>query len=137
MELDKYLISFVVITVVFLTAMLMIGNLNSNYDDVDISTGDFSNVFNTSNELFDLEESMRGSVDDKSVDESNTESSMFSGGFKALKFIDGTFELAAKMLDAVRQTLGLPPFLFDAAMVALGLLVGMSLIYAVLRFQGR
>jgi len=129
MELDKFLIGILVFTAIIVGSILVIENINDNYGDFDVnmSTDDFGDVYDTADEIYNISQDMKGAVLGGEVDEDSTEDSMFKGGYAAIRFLRESFTLVGDVLNAVALKLGIPSFFITLAMAALAIAVVFAL----------
>ena len=136
MELDKFLIGLLVFTALMVGGVLIIGNFNENYDDVmkeNISTSDFSSVYDTTDEIYNISQDMKGSILGGEVDADATEDSMFKGTYKTLRFVQSSFSLVGDIVSAIATKLGIPPFFVTLALAALAISIIFGILYLILR----
>lgn len=135
MELDKFIIGLLVFTAIIVGGTLIIGNLNENYAFVgtNISTDDFGDVYDTTDEIYNLSSDMKASVLGGEVTEGTTEDSMFKGIYKALRFITSSFKLVGDIINAMASKLGIPSFFVVLALAALAISIIFSIIYIIFR----
>lgn len=136
MELDKFLIGILVFTAIVVGGTLIIGNFNENYDDVmqdNISTNDFSDVYDTTNDIYDVSQDMKDGMLGGEVDEDDTADSMFKGGYKTLRFIQDSFGLVGDIISAIATKIGIPNFFVTLALAALTISIIFGILYLVFR----
>lgn len=136
MELDKFLIGLLVFTAIIVGGTLIIANLNDNYGDVmedNLSTSDFGDVYDTTDDIYEISQDMKGSMLGGEVDADATEDSMFKGTYKTLRFIQNSFSLVGDIISAVATRLGIPSFFVTLALAALTILIIFGIIYLILR----
>jgi hypothetical protein len=136
MELDKFLIGILVFTAVVVGGTLIIGNFNTNYDDVmqdSINTTDFGDVYDSTDEIYNLSQDMKDSMLGGEVDEDDTSDSMFKGGYKTIRFIQSSFGLVGDIVNAIAVRIGIPSFFITLALAALTISIIFGLIYIIFR----
>ncbi len=141
MELHKWAVGFLIFTAIILTGLLVIGDLNSNYEDlgVNISTEKLedANVTGVSDAIYELTLDTKGGVFGADVDETDTVDSMFTGSYKAIRFLRDTFKLFGNLIQNLAITLNIPGFFITLTVMGASLLIIFSIIYLVFRFQPR
>ena len=137
MEIDKFIIGLLVFTAIVVGGTLIIGNLNTNYAfaGANISTDDFSDVYDTTDEIYNMSNDMKGSVLGGEVTEGTTEDSMFKGVYKALRFVLASFKLVGDIINATATKLGIPKFFVVLALAALAISIIFSIIYILFRIS--
>lgn len=136
MELDKFLLGVLVFTALIVGGVLIIGNFNENYDDVmqdNISTSDFTSVYDTTDEIYNLSQDMSDGILGGEVDEDDTSDSMFKGGYKTLRFIQSSFSLVGDIISAIATRMGIPSFFVTLALAALTISIIFGILYLVFR----
>lgn len=133
MEIDKFMIGMLVFSAIILTGTLVIGDINNNYPDIEMSTSDFSEVYDTTDQLYNTSQTMKGSILGGEVDDDNTENSMFRGVYSALRSVTLSFELFGDLVNAIAGTLGIPAFFITFGLAALALAITFALIYIIFR----
>lgn len=136
MELDKFLIGILVFTALIVGGTLIIGNFNENYDDVmqdNISTDDFTGVYDTTDKIYNLSQDMKGSILGGEVDEDDTADSMFKGGYKTIRFIQVSFSLVGDIIGAIATKMGIPSFFITLALAALTISIIFGILYLIFR----
>lgn len=136
MELDKFLIGILVFTAVVIGGTLIIGDLNENYDDVmqdNISTSDFTDVYDTTDAVYNISQDMKDGILGGEVDEDATEDSMFKGVYKTVRFVQSSFSLVGDIINAVATKLGIPSIFITLALAALTISIIFGLVYLIFR----
>lgn len=136
MELDKFLLGLLVFTAVVVGGTLIIGNFNENYNDVmkeNISTSDFSSVYDTTDEIYNISQDMKDGIIGGEVDEDATEDSMFKGVYKTVRFVQNSFSLVGDIINAVATKMGIPSIFITLALAALTISIIFGLVYLIFR----
>lgn len=136
MELDKFLMGILVFTAIIVGGVLIIGNFNENYDDVmreNISTDDFTAVYDSTDELYNLSQDMKDGILGGDIDADATEDSMFKGVYKTIRFIRVSFGITGDIISAIATKLGIPSFFVTLALTALAIGVIFGLVYLIFR----
>lgn len=136
MELDKFLIGLLVFVAIVVGGVLIISNINENYDGImqnNISTNEFGDVYNAADEIYNLSQDMSEDVLGGEVDEDDTADSMFKGGYASLKLLSGSFGIVGDIINAIALTLGIGAFWVGLAMTALTISIIFGMIYLIFR----
>lgn len=136
MELDKFLIGILVFTAIVVGGTLIIANMNANYADVmteNLSTDDFGEVYDTTDEIYNISQDMKDGILGGEVDEDDTADSMFKGAYKTLRFIQASFELVGNIISAVATKIGIPVIFVTLALAALAISIVFGILYLIFR----
>lgn len=135
MEIPKFLIGILVFTAIVLGFTLIIGDLNNSYQGVgaNVSTSDFGDVYDTTDELYNISNDMKNSVLGGDVDEDSTEDSMFKGAYKAVRFTRESFGLVGDIINSIANVLPIPAPFVALALTAIVILVIFAFIYLIFR----
>lgn len=135
MELDKFLIGILVFTAIIVGGTLIIGDINTNYDfaGTNISTDEFGDVYDTTNEIYNLSQDMKDGVFGDDIEEDDTADSMFKGGYKTIRFIRESFSLVGDIINAVSMELGSPSFFVTLALAGLTIAIVFGIIMIIFR----
>lgn len=137
MALEKIiyaLLTFVVISTAF---VLLVVDVNDQYSDVDISTSRFDDVNDTLNETFILSQDMKNALFGTDVDDTDSESSLFKGAIKAIRFVKASFKLTGNILNSIARELRVPAVFVGFALAGLAVFILFSIVYLVFRFKPR
>jgi len=137
LEPDKYLIGLLIFSVVMIVGMMMVQDINENYDNVNILQDDFESSSNITSNVYNLSQDIKESIYDKDIDETDSPSSMFSGAYKALRFFAGSFALVGGLLSTAVKIELLPAVFLYPFLTIVTILVIISVVYMVFRFQPR
>ncbi len=136
MEIDKFLLGLLVFTALVVGGTLIIADFNTNYGDVmrdNLSTSDFTDVYDTTDEIYNISQDMKDGIIGGEVDEDATEDSMFKGVYKTVRFIQNSFTLVGDIIGAVATKLGAPPFFITLALAAVTISIIFGLVYLIFR----
>ena len=135
MDLDKLMIGVLVFSVYIVTGTLFMVDINTNYAyaGVNLSTEDFSSVYDTSGKLYNTSQDLKGSILGGNVDDDETENSMFRGVFSALRSVKISFELIGDIVNSIANVLPIPHYFISFALAALALTISFALIYIIFR----
>ena len=118
-QLDKWVITFVVFGVFVTGSLLVIGDLKSNYNP-NMNTTDFNDTYETVDDMYDLSRDMENKTIGEEINDENVIDMIIKGAFLALKQIKNTFNI--------------PDIFINAAITVMILAVIFALIYLFMRF---
>lgn len=136
MELDKFLLGILVFTAIVVGGVLIIGNINDNYHTympTNLSTDDFGDVYDTTDEIYNLSQDMKDGVFGDDVEEEDTADTMFKGGYKTIRFISASFGLIGDIVNAIATKIGIPQVFVALALAALTISIIFGIIMIVFR----
>lgn len=137
MRLDKFLMAFVVFSLIVVTGTLIIGNINTNYSDVGVnmSTDDFNDTYNTIDQMYNISQDMKNQTYGGDIEDGDALDSAISGSYSAIRMVRNTFKLIGDIINDVAEVVGVPAYFITFAMTALTILIVFALIYLILRFR--
>ena len=135
MDLDKLILGILVFSVFIVTGSLFMSDINTNYAyaGVNLSTEDFSAVYDTSEKLYNTSQDTKTSILGGNVDDEETENSIFRGTFSALRAVKISLELIGDIINSMANVLPIPPYFISFALAALALTISFALIYIIFR----
>lgn len=144
MRFEQAIIGFMLITVFTIGAVVMIGDMQSSYEDigVNMSRSDAEDywdpVFNTTNDIYNLSESLYNSTLSANT-EGGVESweSMTSGSYSAVRMVTKTTEFFKNMGMAIALALKIDPVFVTIGWTIFVVILIFSAIYMVFRFIPR
>ena len=131
MRFDNFLIAFVVFSVVVITGVLLIGDLNTNYN-LNMSTEDFGEVYNITDSMYNFSQDLQGkTVGDNGTEltDATAEGAVVSGSYSALRLVTSTFSLIGAIINAIAVSLNVPKYFVTAAITCFSITIIVSLIY--------
>jgi len=138
MQLDKYLIGFVVFSLFIVGSLFIVNDINTNYPNANISTTQFNETYNKIDETYNLQDDINDDMLDSPIlgaDESW--SSSVKNSYTAVRTgVTGSFGLIITILQELSKTIGVPAFVITLALTAIGIAVIFSFIYLIFRFKG-
>lgn len=136
MRIEQLLIGLIIFSLVTVTGVLTIVDININYGKTT-STTDFSQVYNTSGSLYTISQQQKNSTLGGELSSTDPDSSSISGGFRAIRFVSTSFQLYGDIIQAVANTLGIPGYFVTAAITALVIAVVFAVVYLfITRYAG-
>jgi len=137
LQLDKYLIAFIVFTLVMLGGIFIMAGINADYPSANVN----ANLTNAEEQAFNdiLTEFNDLSVDmqNKTLNEKTTTlgvlDRLLSGAYKAIRMVGTTFNLVPQILSLLATKLGIPAFFVTGAFAALIIAVIITIIYLIMR----
>lgn len=138
MEPGKLIVGLLVFIMMVIGGTMIIADINYNYAEsgVDMDTEFYGKMENLSYaSYYDINKTGQGGMTNvfTPLDEETTESSMFKGGFKALKLITSTPTLIYNIAQEFGKTLPVPRIFIDLFFAALTIMLMFSVIYIVFR----
>jgi len=134
---DQILIGFLLFAFFVIGGTLIITDINSNYDDVNISDDKFAGVYDKVDEVYgiqqDAQEDTLGGEIEGASDE--TFESMTKGSYSAIRLMTGTIPLFTNITNTIATELGIPPFIPKIATIAFMITLIFGLIYLIFRFS--
>lgn len=132
MKLDAFLIGFVIFSLIVVTGVLMVQDVNVNYG-VDVDTSDFNETYNTIDEMYDVSTGMQGHVLDTELSDTEAWESSVKGSYSAVRLVKNTFSLFSNIITSISQTLGIPSYFIKFALTAVTILILFAIIYLFMR----
>lgn len=142
MRLDKFVISILIFSLMVMSSLLIIADINTNYADagVNISTEKFGNVsiYNLSSDFNDMGQNLKDkTIDGKEIDESDAVDSLFTGAYSAIKLVVSSIEMVMDLFTAIAMEIGLSEgaasLLSGFLLAALMIIIVFSIIYLIFR----
>lgn len=134
MKPDQLLIALIVFSVVVVTGVLMMGDINDNYN-LNLSTSEYTNTFNTIDEIYNTSRQAQAHTLGGEVDETDSWESMTKGAFSAMRLLIVAPELIGNIITDVAEEIGIPSFMITAALGTVAILIIFMIIYVVMRFK--
>jgi len=134
MKLENWVVAFIVFSVFIIGGVMFITDINTNYGK-DMSTDEFTSVYNTSTEIYQISEGMKNDTFGADVSEEESYESMIKGSYSALRLVGGTFGIFNNIIQSIAATIPIPPFLIAAIILAMIVLVVFALIYLIRGFR--
>lgn len=137
MELDKYLIGFVVFSIAVLSSVTFIGSINENYD-VDIDSSNFNSTFDKIDEMYNLTKDMEDSTLNNEIG-SGEESwdSMTKGSYSTIRLIKNSFSVVNAIFNDISKVLNVQPFIIKGVTIILIISIVLTIVYMIFHFQPR
>ena len=134
MRIDNYLIGFIIFSVIIVTGVFIVRDVNTNYN-VSVSTDDFNDTYNTIDDMYDIGSGMKSHTLDADISESESWESMTKGSYSAIRLVSGTFTLIGNIINDIAETLKIPAYFVKFALAALIIAVVFGIIYIFIRFK--
>ena len=139
LRLESYFLAFIVLTAIILGGMLVITDVNSNYNTTIGQSSQFNTTISRANQMYNSTyesgSSMKGKVVDADISEGSTENSMFKGAFSAIRSSMGIFGVMGSLINDIGGVLHIPSIFVNLAITAFLIILAMALIYLVFRFK--
>jgi len=139
MRLDKFLIGFLVFSLIITVGVLMISDVNTEYElnKTTDQFDDLSGVYNVSGEMYSLSQDMKEETLEADIEGSDQSwESTIKGGYSSLRLISNSFRLVAEVANALAETIGIPVFFVTTLMVVITILIVFSIVYLVFGSKG-
>jgi hypothetical protein len=143
MRIDTFMVGLVFFSLFIVVGVLIIEDGISEYE-LNITTDEFSDVYDTAGDMYDIGKGMKEDVLEGEI-EGGDESweSMTKGGYGAISFFRNTFSIFGQILEAFAKQIGFGDdseisnvftLTFTIILTILGIF---AIIYMVFRFQPR
>lgn len=136
MRIDEFLVAFVVFSVIVVTGVLLIGDLNTNYN-LDIDTSDFNETYNTIDTMYNLSQDMKEKTIDADISDEESWESMAKGSYSALRLTKDTFGLVGDIINQVAKQLGVPAYMVTFALTVVTIVLIFAIILLVMGVVNR
>lgn len=135
-RLDAFVIGLVIFSLFIVGGTFIISDISNNYG-VDMNTSEFSNTYNTINDMYGLSQDMKNDSLDAEISGSDqTWESMTKGSYSGIrKVVKGSFKLVFDIVNDVADTLQIPAFFVTALILIITLSIVFGLIFLFLRFK--
>ena len=135
-KIETLLIGLVVFGVFIVSGVLMIADINSNYNTTIGNDENFNSTYTLSNRMLSetnkTTQDMQEKMLDSDVSTTDTISSMLKGGFSAIRLVKNSFGLVNSLLHNIASALDIPTFFVGAAFTIILILVVFTIIYLVM-----
>lgn len=138
MKLQAFLIGFVVFSLFIVTGVMIMSDINHNYDNIidnNLSTSDFNDTYNTIDEMYNVSQGQKEDIFGDQISEDNVIDSSYKGIFSAIRLVRSTFKLIGSIMNDIAIRIGVPPFFIKFGITALTIAVLFGIIAIVLRFK--
>jgi hypothetical protein len=137
MRFDHILIGFLLFALFVIGGTLMITDLNSNYDDVNVSSDKFQGVYDKVDEVYGIQQDAEKDTLGGEIEQTNDETweSMTKGSYSAVRMMTGTIPLFTNVTTTIAMELGIPPFIPKIATIAFLIILTFGLVYMIFRFS--
>ena len=110
-------------TIFMITGVLLIHDVNTNYDDVSMSTSDFDSNFNMTDEMYNLTEEIKDAAGVKDIEEDDTPNSLFSGAYAALTLLLDSYRLIGNVMDSIMRVIPIPSVFKTVGIIVITLFI--------------
>jgi len=138
MRFDLMLIAFLMVTFFVVGGTMMITDINNNYGSmgVNISDDDFTEVYDTSQDIYEISAGAKEATLEGEIEGGSTSwESMIKGSYSALRLIRSSFTLFTNITNAVAKKIGIPEFIVSIAFTIFALLIIFGIIYMLFRYK--
>ena len=140
MELDKFLISLLLVGAIIVTGVAMVSDADSNYDQFNLTADEnttYATVYGLSNQIVNESYTISQDVKDQTlggeVSTTDTAESMLRGGFSAVRLIKNSFSLIGNMFTFVAKEVGVPAYFISLALTVIVISIVFALIYLIFK----
>lgn len=135
MRFDHILMGFLLVAGFTIGGVLMINDINDNYEGVNMSDDDFDNVTSLVDELFNItQQAKEKTVDTEVSGEGESWESMTKGSYSGVRLIKGSFKLFSGLTFSISNKLGIRSEFVIIAFIAFVLTITFGIIYMIFRF---
>lgn len=136
MNLEKFILAFVVFSAIIITCVYIIGDVNIQYGlDLD-NENKFNNTFNQIDEMYNLSQDIKGQTIDNDVTTEESWESMTKGSYAGVRTtVKQSFGLFYSLLKDIAKELGVPAYFIVFALTALTITLIFAVIYLFMRFK--
>ncbi len=135
MQLDKYLVTFILFSLFVVGGYFVLGDLADNYDIV--VDEEYESVYNTMNETFAVSQDIKDDVLGGEVEGGDASwESLIKSSYSALRLVRSSFSLIGNILNTLARELNIPTFIVTFALTALLITILFAIIYLIFRFKG-
>lgn len=134
MKLDQYLMGFIIFSLIVVSGVLIIQDVNTNYD-LDMSTEEFNSTYNTIDSMYNISQDQNDDVLGQEIDEEDPIDSAVTGSYSAIRLIYSTYDLIGNIIRDIASTLHIPAFFITFALTALTISIMFGIIYLFVRFR--
>lgn len=137
LRLDKFLGGLLIFAGIFLVYLLVIQDINVNYDK-NTSTEKFNSTYNILEDTYNITVGESNDVIGARIEGGEeTSDSMLRGAFKAIRGVRNTFVLFGEIINVLALEIGIPSFLVTLGIGVLLIGIVWSIIFLIMRFQPR
>jgi len=136
MRLDSFIISLLIFSLFMVVGSMMWYDVISEYE-LNITTDEFGDVYNITDEIYDITRDMQGNTIDADVEgEDQSWESLVKGTYSAIRLVRNSFTIVGGIMNAMAKQIGIPLIFVAAATTILLVSIIFSIIYLVFRFKG-
>lgn len=129
LELDKYLIAFLIFGAIITSGLLIFADINYNYPSASTLNGSAFNDLNTViDEQYQTGRELQNNTLQQETSEDNTINVLLKNSVKALRLLGNTFTIVVKSAQITITELGIPSFWADVIITVFIILVAIALI---------
>jgi hypothetical protein len=135
LQLDKWVIAFVIFGVIIAGGLLITVDIEKTYDVTinDSAHGSWNELTGLINETYGISTDMSGKATGEDVEDTGMLESLLRGSYLALKQVKNTFSMFTSVIEIIALELGIPAFFLTAAMAVMTIAVIFALIYLFMR----
>jgi len=110
LTVPQFLIGMLIFSVVLVTGVGMINNLNDNYAEVNMSTDKFADTYDTIDEMYNFSREQEDKVLDAEISDSESWESMTKGSYSGIRMVKNTFKLFGDVINNIVGELSIPGY---------------------------
>lgn len=129
MRLEYFAASFAVFSLIVVSLVGVIGDVNNTYN-IQISTTQFGEAYDAINETYEISQDMQGNVD-RQISGTDSANSLYVGSFSASRVVWSAFGAFIAIINAIATTMGIPPIFVIVAITVMTIFVVFAIIYLV------
>lgn len=138
MKFDTMFVAFVIVTIMVTGTVLMIKDLDSNYDDVNISAGELEGTFDYIEDMSSIATDSEDSTLSAKIDnEDESWNSIVKGSYQTLVLLKKAPLILNNATTSAGNLIGIPPLLSQGFTLVFLITLIFSIIYMIFRFIPR
>lgn len=138
---DKFVIALIIISLFTSAWVLILNNTIDNYskvDEINFTTGKFSNVYNISEDMYNQSREVQDKVLGADIEgEDESWESMTKGSYSGLRLVRDSFSIFGNIINSIATEIGVPDIFIVSAMTIISISVIFAIIYIIFRFNNR
>ena len=136
MRFDHFVIGLFLAAMFLIGGTLLITEQTIKYD-IPLNDTIFVNISKESEAIYSVQNSSKDLLSDNPVSDTDSESGLFSGGYKVVTKMWDYFAIPGRLLAAVGLSIGIPSWILNIFMLMMGVSILFSIVYLIFRFMPR
>ena len=139
MEIHEYLIGMVIFIAVITGGVLILKDMNSNYEDIgtNISTNEYSKIEEQTDGLYNISQDFKDTVLGSDIAEADAISMATKSAFSGIRFINKSFALIGAIIESLATQIGIPAIFITLMLIVFVISVAFTIIYLVFGLSQR